>query len=68
MVINNLQFSLWSSFWRVWLLQLLLQQQGYAILDLEVLNPSKVPGICLSKFVALILQVLPILAGSSFAH
>lgn len=29
---------------------------GYAIIDLEILNPSKVTDICLSKFVALILQ------------
>ncbi|CAK7337406.1 unnamed protein product [Dovyalis caffra] len=29
---------------------------GYAILDLEILNPSEVADICLSKFVALILQ------------
>lgn len=34
----------------------IIDQHGYAIVDLEILNPSKVTDICLSKFVALILQ------------
>ncbi|KAL9661669.1 hypothetical protein QQ045_026495 [Rhodiola kirilowii] len=29
---------------------------GYAIIDLELLNPSKVAELCLSKFIALVLQ------------
>ncbi|CAM8883818.1 unnamed protein product [Rhodiola kirilowii] len=29
---------------------------GYAIIDLELLNPSKVAELCLSKFMALVLQ------------
>ncbi|KAK9060774.1 hypothetical protein SSX86_021480 [Deinandra increscens subsp. villosa] len=32
--------------------------QGYAIIDLEILNPSEVPDICLSKFVTLLLQFI----------
>uniref|UniRef100_A0A1Y3BUG9 Uncharacterized protein n=1 Tax=Helianthus annuus TaxID=4232 RepID=A0A1Y3BUG9_HELAN len=30
--------------------------QGYAVIDLEILNPSEVLDICLSKFVTLLLQ------------
>ncbi|KAI9186322.1 hypothetical protein LWI28_016179 [Acer negundo] len=29
---------------------------GYAVIDLEILNPSKVEDICLTKFLALVLQ------------
>ncbi|XP_057969741.1 uncharacterized protein LOC131158849 isoform X2 [Malania oleifera] len=32
--------------------------QGYAVIDVEVLNPSKIEDICLSKFVALVLQFI----------
>lgn len=35
----------------------LFLQHGYAIVDLEKLNPSDVEDLCLSKFLALILQV-----------
>ncbi|KAK1550098.1 hypothetical protein Q3G72_013592 [Acer saccharum] len=31
---------------------------GYAVIDLEILNPSKVEGICLTKFLALVLQFI----------
>ncbi|KAF4365419.1 hypothetical protein F8388_012784 [Cannabis sativa] len=31
---------------------------GYAVIDLEILNPSKIEDICLSKFIALILQFI----------
>ncbi|XP_062090785.1 uncharacterized protein LOC133797041 [Humulus lupulus] len=31
---------------------------GYAVIDLEILNPSKIEVICLSKFIALILQFI----------
>ena len=37
-------------------------QQGYAVIDLEILHPSKIEDICLSKFIALVLQV------SNFEH
>ncbi|CAM8881497.1 unnamed protein product [Rhodiola kirilowii] len=33
-----------------------LNLHGYAIIDLELLNPSKVAELCLSKFIALVLQ------------
>ncbi|CAL1359545.1 unnamed protein product [Linum trigynum] len=33
-----------------------IMDQGYAVIDLMILNPSKVPDMCLSKFVALVLQ------------
>ncbi|WCJ42480.1 tRNA(Ile)-lysidine synthase [Euphorbia peplus] len=33
-----------------------LNHHGYAIIDLEILNPSKLMDMCLAKFVALILQ------------
>ncbi|CAK9170686.1 unnamed protein product [Ilex paraguariensis] len=32
--------------------------QGYAVVDLEILNPSKVEDLCLSKFVSLVLQFI----------
>ncbi|XP_024979229.1 uncharacterized protein LOC112516426 isoform X3 [Cynara cardunculus var. scolymus] len=32
--------------------------QGYVIIDLGILNPLKVPDICLSKFVTLLLQFI----------
>ncbi|KAC9599081.1 hypothetical protein R6Q59_013314 [Mikania micrantha] len=32
--------------------------QGYAIIDLEILNPSEVLDICLSKFLTLLLQFI----------
>ncbi|MFS7991031.1 putative tRNA(Ile)-lysidine synthetase [Helianthus anomalus] len=32
--------------------------QGYAVIDLEILNPSEVLDICLSKFVTLLLQFI----------
>eukprot|EP00257_Ricinus_communis_P014115 XP_015571715.1 uncharacterized protein LOC8268361 isoform X7 [Ricinus communis] len=35
-----------------------LIHQGYAIIDLEILNPSKVMDICLVKFLALVLQFI----------
>lgn len=35
----------------------LFLQHGYAIVDLEKLNPSDAEDLCLSKFLALILQV-----------
>ncbi|KAJ7973863.1 tRNA(Ile)-lysidine synthase [Quillaja saponaria] len=31
---------------------------GYAVVDLEILNPSKVEDICLSRFVSLLLQFI----------
>ncbi|TXG61393.1 hypothetical protein EZV62_012756 [Acer yangbiense] len=31
---------------------------GYAVIDLEILNPSKVEDICLTKFLALVLQFI----------
>ena len=37
-------------------------KEGYAVIDLEILNPSKVEDICLSKFLSLVLQVLQLLA------
>ena len=36
----------------------LLFQLGYAVIDLEILNQSKIEDIFLSRFIALILQVL----------
>ncbi|CAI0628854.1 unnamed protein product [Linum tenue] len=33
-----------------------IMDQGYAVIDLMVLSPSKVPDMCLSKFIALVLQ------------
>ncbi|XP_065849237.1 uncharacterized protein [Euphorbia lathyris] len=33
-----------------------LNHHGYAIIDLEILNPSKIMDVCLAKFVTLILQ------------
>ncbi|CAN1277987.1 tRNA(Ile)-lysidine synthase [Linum perenne] len=33
-----------------------IMDQGYAIMDLIILNPSEVPDICLSKAIALVLQ------------
>ncbi|XP_024979231.1 uncharacterized protein LOC112516426 isoform X4 [Cynara cardunculus var. scolymus] len=35
-----------------------LYKQGYVIIDLGILNPLKVPDICLSKFVTLLLQFI----------
>ncbi|GLT69577.1 hypothetical protein SLA2020_417170 [Shorea laevis] len=32
--------------------------QGYAVIDLRILNPSKVEDICLSRFLALVLQFI----------
>ncbi|KAL4589624.1 hypothetical protein LXL04_002532 [Taraxacum kok-saghyz] len=32
--------------------------EGYAVIDLGTLNPSKVPDICLSKFITLLLQFI----------
>lgn len=37
---------------------ILCLQLGYAVLDLEILNESKIEDICLSKFIALVLKVL----------
>ncbi|XP_034699750.1 uncharacterized protein LOC117925045 isoform X2 [Vitis riparia] len=31
---------------------------GYAVIDLEILHPSKIEDICLSKFIALVLQFI----------
>ncbi|KAA8534971.1 hypothetical protein F0562_029974 [Nyssa sinensis] len=44
--------------------------KGYAVIDLETLNPSKIEDICLSKFVALVLQFIsprhrPVRGGAS---
>ncbi|KAA8534973.1 hypothetical protein F0562_029976 [Nyssa sinensis] len=44
--------------------------RGYAVIDLEILNPSKIEDICLSKFVALVLQFIsqrhrPVRGGAS---
>ncbi|XP_050216808.1 uncharacterized protein LOC126667777 isoform X2 [Mercurialis annua] len=36
----------------------IMHQQGYAIIDLEILDPSKVIAICLAKFIALVLQFI----------
>ncbi|KAK3034337.1 hypothetical protein RJ639_032235 [Escallonia herrerae] len=33
-----------------------IMPQGYAVIDLEILDPSNIKDVCLSKFVALILQ------------
>ncbi|KAK2985317.1 hypothetical protein RJ640_024313 [Escallonia rubra] len=33
-----------------------VDQQGYAVIDLEILDPSNMKDVCLSKFVALLLQ------------
>lgn len=35
-----------------------IMPQGYAVIDLEILNPSKIMDICLSKFIALLLQFI----------
>ncbi|XP_031285085.1 uncharacterized protein LOC116143773 isoform X3 [Pistacia vera] len=35
-----------------------IMDEGYAVLDLEVLKPSKIEDICLSKFLALVLQFI----------
>ncbi|KAI3524617.1 hypothetical protein L1887_03276 [Cichorium endivia] len=35
-----------------------IMPEGYAVIDLSILNPSKVPDICLSKFVTLLLQFI----------
>ncbi|KAG5564712.1 hypothetical protein RHGRI_000791 [Rhododendron griersonianum] len=35
-----------------------IMAQGYAVIDLEILSPSKIKDICLSKFVALVLQFI----------
>ncbi|XP_057501495.1 uncharacterized protein LOC130785358 isoform X1 [Actinidia eriantha] len=35
-----------------------IMAQGYAIIDIEILNPSKVEDIFLSKFVAIVLQFI----------
>ncbi|CAN1277950.1 tRNA(Ile)-lysidine synthase [Linum perenne] len=35
-----------------------IMDQGYAIIDLIILNPSEVPDICLSKAIALVLQFI----------
>ncbi|KAJ9167821.1 hypothetical protein P3X46_019414 [Hevea brasiliensis] len=35
---------------------LTIVHQGYAIIDLEILNPSKIVDLCLAKFIALVLQ------------
>lgn len=32
-------------------------QQGYAVINLEALNPSEVEDICLSKFLTSVVQV-----------
>ncbi|KAK6944970.1 tRNA(Ile)-lysidine/2-thiocytidine synthase, N-terminal [Dillenia turbinata] len=39
-----------------------IMAQGYAVINLEVLDPSNIEDISLSKFIALVLQVLPLLA------
>ncbi|XP_021903238.1 uncharacterized protein LOC110818616 isoform X1 [Carica papaya] len=36
----------------------IMDQQGYAVIDLESLNPSEVQDIYLSKFIALVLQFI----------
>ncbi|KAH7849084.1 hypothetical protein Vadar_012772 [Vaccinium darrowii] len=33
-----------------------IMAQGYAVIDTQILNPSKIKDICLSKFIALVLQ------------
>jgi len=38
------------------------KQEGYAMIDLGILSPSELKDIILSKFIALLLQVLPLLA------
>lgn len=38
------------------------KQEGYAVIDLGILCPSELKDIVLSKFIALLLQVLPLLA------
>ncbi|XP_044464155.1 uncharacterized protein LOC123194795 isoform X3 [Mangifera indica] len=35
-----------------------IMDEGYAVINLVVLNPSKIEGICLSKFLALVLQFI----------
>ncbi|EOY30778.1 Adenine nucleotide alpha hydrolases-like superfamily protein, putative isoform 1 [Theobroma cacao] len=35
-----------------------IMEQGYAVIDLEALDPSKIEDICLSKFIALVLQYI----------
>ncbi|CAI0628868.1 unnamed protein product [Linum tenue] len=40
-----------------------IMDQGYAVIDLMVLSPSKVPDMCLSKFIALVLQTSFTVAG-----
>ncbi|KAM3760109.1 hypothetical protein ACB098_01G169400 [Castanea mollissima] len=37
---------------------MVVKDQGYAIIDLEILSPSKVEDICLSKFLSLVLQFI----------
>ncbi|XP_050269451.1 uncharacterized protein LOC126713665 isoform X5 [Quercus robur] len=37
---------------------IVVKDQGYAIIDLEILSPSKVEDICLSKFLSLVLQFI----------
>ncbi|KAL4651809.1 hypothetical protein ACB092_01G187900 [Castanea dentata] len=38
--------------------QAMVVKDGYAIIDLEILSPSKVEDICLSKFLSLVLQFI----------
>ncbi|KAH9800713.1 tRNA(Ile)-2-lysyl-cytidine synthase [Citrus sinensis] len=40
-----------------------VMDQGYAVIDLEILNPSKIEDIFLSKFLALVLQTSLTAAG-----
>ncbi|GAV78437.1 ATP_bind_3 domain-containing protein, partial [Cephalotus follicularis] len=47
-----------------------ITNEGYAIIDLETLNPSNTEDICLSKFIALVLQFIsqrhrPVRGGAS---
>ncbi|XP_020536378.1 uncharacterized protein LOC105637727 isoform X3 [Jatropha curcas] len=35
-----------------------IDDQGYGIIDLEILNPSKIVDLCLAKFIALVLQFI----------
>ncbi|KAG8636275.1 hypothetical protein MANES_16G114900v8 [Manihot esculenta] len=36
----------------------IVHQHGYAIIDLEILNPSKMADLCLTKFMTLVLQFI----------
>ncbi|KAK3041676.1 hypothetical protein RJ639_001486 [Escallonia herrerae] len=40
-----------------------MYKQGYAVIDLEILDPSNIKDVCLSKFVSLLLQTSLTAAG-----